>query len=189
MKLSHGAVLAALLVLSACASGPPATYDLFLPSQAGPLKPMDSSMVVAEPLASRSVDTDRIIVRGADGAVSYIPGAQWSDRAPTLLQTRLIRAIEDKGYSVAREGAGVLGDRILASDISAFNLVPGSPFKVQLALTMRLIDAREGRILASQSFYAEAEVASAEGSDVASGFDKVMTTLLPNIAQWALAHH
>lgn len=183
-----GAVLSALLVFAGCTSGPPATFDLLMPSQAGPLKPMESSLVVAEPVASRAVDTDRMIVRGADGAVSYVPGAQWSDRVPSLLQTRLIRAIENKGYSVAREGTGVVGDRILASDMTAFNLVPGTPLKVQLALTMRLIDAREGRILASQSFYAEADVASANGSDVAAGFDAVMSSLLPTIAQWTLVH-
>jgi cholesterol transport system auxiliary component len=182
-------LLAALFMLSACASAPPATYELFSPTRIGVLKPTESSLVVAEPKSSRALDTERMIVREADGAISYVPGAQWADRVPVLLQTSMIKAIEAKGYSVSREGGGVLADHLLTGEITAFNLVPGTPAKVELALTMRLIDAREGRLIASQAFYADSEIDSFAGSEVVSGFDKVLSTLMPTIAQWALARH
>ncbi len=194
MKIVFGIApsLVALVVLSslaACSSGPPATYDLFEPSRVGVLKPSELSLVVAEPKAPRALDTEHMIVREADGAISYVPGAQWSDRVPALLQTSLIKAIEAKGTSVSREGSGVLADRLLASDMTSFNLVPGSPAKVELALTMRLIDAREGKLIASRSFYADADIGSFEGRDVVAGFNTVASTLMPAIAQWALARH
>jgi cholesterol transport system auxiliary component len=174
-------ILVGFLMLSGCASGPPATYELFSPSRVGVLKTTETSLVVAEPKSSRALE--------ADGAISYVPGAQWADRVPVLLQTSIIKAIEAKGYSVSREGGGVLADHLLTGEITAFNLVPGTPAKVELALTMRLIDAREGRLIASQAFYADSEIGSFAGSEVVGGFDKVLSSLMPTIAQWALARH
>jgi cholesterol transport system auxiliary component len=182
-------ILVGFLLLSGCASGPPATYELFSPSRVGVLKTTETSLVVAEPKSSRALDTERMIVREGDGAISYVPGAQWADRVPVLLQTSIIKAIEAKGYSVSREGGGVLADHLLTGEITAFNLVPGTPAKVELALTMRLIDAREGRLIASQAFYADSEIGSFAGSEVVGGFDKVLSSLMPTIAQWALARH
>ena len=182
-------MVAGLLALSACASGPPATYDLFSPTRVGVLKTTETSLVIAEPKSSRALDTERMIVREADGAISYVPGAQWADRVPVLLQTSMIKAIEAKGYSVSREGGGVIADHVLTGEITAFNLVPGTPAKVELALTMRLIDAREGRLIASRAFYADAEISSFAGSEIVAGFDKVLATLMPTLAQWAMARH
>ena len=172
-----------------CASGPPATYDLLAPPHIGNLKPLAISLVISEPTAPRAFDTERMIVREADGAVSYVEGAQWSDRAPALLQTRLIRSIEAKGYSVAREGSGVLGDRQLASEISSFNLVPGSPTYAEVSLTLRLIDTREGKLLASRSFQNHWPVERLSGGDIAAGFDKAIAELTPSITEWVLARH
>ena len=187
--LPNVVLAAGLLALSGCASGPPATYDLFSPTRIGVLKATETSLVIAEPKSSRALDTERMIVREADGAISYVPGAQWADRVPVLLQTSMIKAIEAKGYSVSREGSGVLADHLLTGEITAFNLVPGTPAKVELALTMRLIDAREGRLIASRAFYADAEIGSFAGSEIVAGFDKVLATLMPTLAQWAMARH
>ena len=173
--------------MGGCTSGPPATYDLLAPPTMGALKPLSLSLVVSEPTAPRVFDTDRMIVREADGAISYVQGAQWSDRAPALLQTRLIRAIEKKGYSVAREGAGVIGDLQLTSEILSFNLVPGSPTQADISLVMRLIDTHEGKLIASRSFQNRVAVETLSGADIATGFDKAISELTPTIADWVLA--
>jgi len=130
-----------------------------------------------------------MIVREADGSISYVQGAQWSDRAPALLQTRLIRAIEKKGYSVAREGSGVLGDLSLSTEMSSFNLVPGAPMQVEIVLVLRLIDTREGKMIASRTFQNKVSVGSLAGADIAAAFDKAISELTPTIADWILARH
>ena len=175
------------LIASGCASGPPATYDLLSPATMGVLKPLPRSLVISEPTAPRAFDTDRMIVREADGAISFVSGAQWSDRAPALLQTRLIRAIEKKGYSVAREGSGVIGELQLSSEILSFNLVPGSPTQAEISLVMRLIDTREGKLVASRSFQNRVAIESLSGADIAAGFDKSISQLSPAIADWVIA--
>ena len=185
--LRLAAVIGIGSIMGGCTSGPPATYDLLAPPTMGALKPLSLSLVVSEPTAPRVFDTDRMIVREADGAISYVQGAQWSDRAPALLQTRLIRAIEKKGYSVAREGAGVIGDLQLTSEILSFNLVPGSPTQADISLVMRLIDTHEGKLIASRSFQNRVAVETLSGADIATGFDKAISELTPTIADWVLA--
>jgi len=173
--------------LAGCASGPPATYELFMESRAGALKLPSTSLVVAEPRSSRALDTERMIVKEADGSISFVQGAQWSDRVPAMVQTSLIKAIEANGYSVSREGSGALADHLLTSEITAFHLVPGSPIKIELALTMHLINAREGKLIAGQAFYTEEPVSSFAGADVVAGFNKAIATLMPTIAKWSLS--
>jgi len=180
--------LAGWLALAGCASAPP-TFDLSSAPRIGPLKTLTISLVVAEPKAPQALDNEHMIVRDASGAISYVPGSQWSERVPALLQARLVRAIEAKGYAVSREGSGVIGDRVLASEISAFNLVPGSPTRVELSMTLRLIDAKEGRLLASRSFQAEAGIDRLAGETIAAGFDAALSSLLPIVAEWALTVH
>ncbi len=191
MKTNHTTLfqwtaLVGTLALAGCASAPP-TFDLSSSPRIGPLKTLPISLVVAEPKAPQALDSDHMIVRDASGAVSYVPGAQWSERVPALLQTRLVRAIEAKGFSVSREGSGVIGDRVLASEISAFNLVPGTPPRVELSITLRLIDAKEGRLLASRSFQAQAEIDRLAGETIAAGFDTALSSLTPAVADWALS--
>jgi len=182
----HFAVVLVLFSLAGCASGPPATYEIFTASHAGSLKLPSTSLVVTEPKASRALDSERMIVKEADGSISFVPDAQWSDRVPALVQTSLIKAIEANGYSVSREGSGALADHVLASDITAFNLVPGSPDKIELGLTMHLINAREGKLMASRSFSAEEAISSTKGADVVVGFNAAIATLMPTIARWCL---
>jgi cholesterol transport system auxiliary component len=174
-------------MMSACGTAPPTTYDLLAPPAMAALKPLPISLVISEPSASRAFDTENVIVRASDGAISYVPDVQWSDRAPVIVQTRLLRAIENKGYSVTRDGAGVLADRQLATEIAAFNLVPGKPMRVEIVLTLRLIDTHEGKLLKSRSFESQADVASLGGPDVAAGFDHAISDLMPSIAEWIIA--
>jgi len=187
--LQTSAILLLCCASAGCASGPPATFDLLSPPTVGILKPLSLSLVVSEPTAPRALDTDQMIVREADGSISYVHGAQWSDRAPALLQTRLIRAIEKKGYSVAREGSGVLGDLSLSTEMSSFNLVPGAPMQVEIVLVLRLIDTREGKMIASRIFQNKVSVGSLAGADIAAAFDKAISELTPAIADWMLARH
>jgi cholesterol transport system auxiliary component len=189
-KAIKGLVALALgAALAGCASAPPSTYDLLVPPAAEALKPLPISLVISEPSAPRAFDTEQIIVRSADGAISYVPGMQWVDRAPVLLQTRLIRAVEKKGYSVAREGVGIIAERQLATEISSFNLVPGDPLHVDLVVTLRLIDTHEGKLVASRAFESHSPVQSMASQDIAAAFDQAIGSLTPTIADWIIARH
>jgi cholesterol transport system auxiliary component len=173
-------------LLGACTSGPPATFDLISPVRTGALKPLDINLVVAEPSASRALETERITVRDQTGAVYYLPGAQWVDRVPVLVETRFIRAIEALGYSVSREGNGVVADRLVTSEITAFDIIPSSEPVAHIAVIVRLINTHEGRILASKSFIADETFHELTGTDAALAFETALNQISPDVAKFAV---
>ena len=52
---------------------------------------------------------------------------------------------------------------------------------------MRLIDTREGKLVASRSFQNRVAIESLSGADIAAGFDKSISQLSPAIADWVIA--
>ena len=72
------------------------------------------SLLVAKPAAGQWLDSDRISVRPAPGAVQVYKGASWSESVPDMVQTALLRKLEDSGriLSVSRPGAGVRNIRL-----------------------------------------------------------------------------
>jgi cholesterol transport system auxiliary component len=173
-------------LLGGCASGPPATFDLVSPDRTGALKPLDISLVVAEPSASRALETEQMIVRDQAGAVYYLPGAQWADRISVLVETRFVRAIEALGFSVSREGNGVTADRVVTSEITAFDIIPGAEPVAHIAIIVRLINTHEGRILGSKSFVADETFHEMTGADAASAFETALNRIAPDIAKFSV---
>ena len=94
----HALALLAALPVAACGGGPaPSTFDLTAPRQGLRLTGSSRSViVVAEPTAVFALDSERIVIRTSGGELTYLPRAQWSDRLPRLVQTRLIQTFENE---------------------------------------------------------------------------------------------
>ena len=171
--------------LAGCASAPPTTFDFPAETRAGILRPGAQQIVIAEPFAPRHLDSDAMIVRDAGGTISFVGGAQWSDRVPVLVQSRLVRAFEATGRSVARAGTGSAADLVLRSEIAAFEVRLGATPSIVIGITVTLFDERAGRIAASRSFRVERPIAALAGSDIATAFGTAMSGLMPEIVRWA----
>jgi cholesterol transport system auxiliary component len=124
MFLRQGLMLAGLaLVLAGCGGGAPAeTFDL---SAAREIRrgAVSGQLVVAEPTGLQFYDSDRIVVR--DGAaITYLKGAQWSDRLPKLVQARLVQSFENvmRVGAVGRTGERIAADRQINIEIRAFEI-------------------------------------------------------------------
>src|SRR5690606_20958767 len=122
------AAFVAAVLLGGCTSmlrdAPLATYDLTAPSSfSGRAAAGKGVLVVEEPAASRTVDSNRMVARSG-GQISYVPGAQWTDRLPSLVQTRIVQAFENAGRigSVGRSQDRLAGDYQLITDIRAFEI-------------------------------------------------------------------
>ncbi len=93
-KLLSGAALLAL-VLSGCAAlpgGGPApldTYELSAPTPGAPRSHRGTQILIAEPSALKSLDGQNIVITPAPGVVQFLKGAQWADRLPKVVQSRL----------------------------------------------------------------------------------------------------
>lgn len=160
----HAAIVSVLLGLGGCtavtgfgATAPPETYDLLAskPVALAKARRTGFQLVVSEPSAVRALATDRILVKPGSENISYFPKAQWSDRLPSLLQTRLIESLS-RSRRFAAVGGG--NDRIeadvrLATDIRAFQIeVNGASAEAHISLFVKIFREKNGRIIASRNF-------------------------------------
>jgi cholesterol transport system auxiliary component len=148
------------------------------------------SLLVDEPSANDMIDSERINVRPGAGSVQVYEGASWSDPAPKLLQTALVRAFEDSGkiLSVSRPGGGVHGGYHLVTDIRAFEAVygGGGPQAV-LDVQAKLVDVRDGTVVATRNFRESEPAASEDVEVVVQAFSRALDRESAAIVGWTLA--
>ncbi len=195
MRRGEGATarrLAAMLVVAAGLSGCSAilptpaadTYDLS-PAQASLAGGGRTLQVlVPEPAADRAFDTDRIVVRPGPTEIAYFSGAQWADRLPRLVQSRLIGSLEASGRfrAAGRPGQGLAIDRQVVTEIRAFDY-EATARRVVIDLSVKLMDDRSGRVIVASTFRAE-EPCGDDAKSAVAAFDRAQARLLPEIVAW-----
>ena len=165
------------LALSGCGGGPPpTTFDL---------SALPAGTACA---ASQALDSDRIVIRPSEGEVAYLSGAQWADRLPRLVQTRLIQSFENTHAVrlVGRPGDRLAADRTLESEIRAFELdVKGGQAVVEI--TAKILDDRSGHLVATQVFSARVLSGGPGGAAATAALDAALAQCMRAIAAWTAA--
>lgn len=195
--------LAASLALSGCAgfenitsvTTPAELYVLTPKSSFDPATPaVAAQIVVEEPSAAAGLNTDRIAVMPTPLRVQYFPVARWVDRAPLMVQTLLLESFENSGRvpAVGRSAVGLRADYALVTDLREFQARvprgagPEDPLEVMVRLNVKVIDARDDRIIGSLSF-ADVERAGSNGmQDVAAAFDRALGDAMREAVEWTL---
>ena len=182
------ALIAAALVAGCSAVLPTPsvdTYDLRGPEASATPQGRSLQVLVPEPTTDRAFDTDRIVVRPGATEVAYFGGAQWVDRLPRLVQSRLAAALEASGRfrAAGRPGQGLAIDRQMLVEIRDF-AYEAKAGRVTIVLAVKLMDDRTGRIMAAETFRAEAPSADDARSAVAA-LDGAQTRLLADVVAWA----
>lgn len=174
------------LALAACGSSrAPETFDLTVPPRAKISSPGGRQIVVAEPVALQTFESDRILVKSGDGSVSYLPGVQWSDRLPRLLQSRLVQTFENDGRAVGRSGNGVAADLVLHSDIRFFGISLAEGSQAVVEISAKMVDGNSGRIVAARVFRGAAPAGALDGRIAAQALDGATVPVLQDMARWA----
>lgn len=188
--LRFGAALAGLLALSACGGGaPPATYDLTAPREGITGGRGRGVLVVAEPQALQALDSSRIVIMTSEGGIAYLPDAQWSDRLPKLIQTRLIQTFENGAriQAVGRPGDRLVPAAQLNSEIRSFGIDEKAGEAV-IELSVKIVNDRSGRILAGQVFTSRVPSGGSVSGPVASAaLDLATQSLLRDVVRWVSA--
>lgn len=178
-----------LALLAGCAAILPTpsveTYDLASAVATVPRQGRTTQVLVPEPAADRAYDTDRIVVRPSASEIAYFAGAQWSDRLPRLVQSRLIAALEASGRfrAAGRPGQGLAIDRQLVIEIRAFDYV-STAGRVEIALSVKLMDDRTGRVITTEIFRAE-EPSADDAKSIAAALGRAQARVFTDIAAWA----
>ncbi|MEM9170593.1 MAG: ABC-type transport auxiliary lipoprotein family protein [Pseudomonadota bacterium] len=186
-------VVAGAAVLSACVSvlpeadPAPARFSLqagdYADAAAGPV---DWSLIVADPMATRAYDTVKIAVAHSAGRLDYYKGGEWSDRAPTLLRTAIVRTFENSGR-ILNVGGPVtmpIADYTLQTDVRAFHIDErGGGARAAAEFFIRITD-RRGRVVAAKKFVADEPVDVQDPGAFAEAFNVLSSSLLRDVADW-----
>jgi len=188
-------LLAGLFVLSGCVSKlltapPPDTYDLTGPADLKNVRGQSSAQIlVPSPSALKILDSQRIVVtRGS--LVAYYPNAQYADTLPRVVQARIIEAFErtKQARAVGRPGEGLSIDYQLLTDIRSFGYdatLNGGSAVVELSA--RMMNDRNGRVVAFRLFRAEVPVAADSAPAVIAGLNAALDEILRELVAWSLA--
>ena len=140
-------------------------------------------IIVPEPSALMSLDSEKIAVISPDGALSSLADGQWSDSVVRIVQTAIVRGLEDSRAfaGVSRPMEELNADFRLAIDVRKFQIGPGQVAEIELGT--KIIDGQK-RIVAAQVFRASAPVAAAEAPAAVAGFDQAMDKAGPDLVAW-----
>jgi cholesterol transport system auxiliary component len=178
-------VFALAVTLGSCGSAPLPTYDLSAPVANLKARPLRGVLVIPEPVASSPVDGDRIAVRSGPSAVAVVKDAQWVERLPRLLQSRLIQAFENARLlrSVSRPGDGITPDYALTWEIRRFEM-DATTGKAVVELSVKVLTPG-GRVIAAQIFSAQAPGDPGNGAAASLALDAASNNVLRQIVAWA----
>lgn len=189
----------ALSLLSGCgalsaiedATTPLDAFELRAPDlpQAGRM--LTRSLSIEPPTTSGALDVDRILIKPNAVQSLYLPGARWSDKAPLMFQTVMLRAFEDTGALsyVGRRPLGGTGDFALISEITDFQAELGADEETamtRIRMVARMVRESDARVLARRSFQALSPAATTETLDVVQAFNAASDEVLSDLVRWGL---
>lgn len=177
-------VAALVLALAGCSSPPLATYDISAAPAAQAAR-LGGIVVVSEPSAVTFVDSDRVAIRARGNAIAYMPGVQWPERLPKLLQARLIQSFENarKGDAVGRPGERLTPSYQINTDIRTFEAQEDSR-EVVVEITVKIVADRTGKIVAANLFAARRPLDEISGPNVAQALDHAARDVMAEIVKW-----
>ncbi|MGE0409297.1 MAG: ABC-type transport auxiliary lipoprotein family protein [Amphiplicatus sp.] len=151
-------------------------------------RPVEWSLVIEDPLASRVYDTTKIALVRAPGRVEFYANGEWADRAPRLVQAAIIRSFENSGRILT------VGDRIalpggtfaLQTDIRAMHADYSGNGPVAMFSIYARIATGRGRVLAARLFEERVPAAKDTVPEVAAAFDQAVTSAIGEIVGWSM---
>lgn len=171
---------------------PPDVYDLSPKSTFDDdLPTVDWQLVVEEPVASRALDTDRIMIKSTPFAIGYLAGGRWSDRAPRMIQTRLVESFENthRIVAVGRQVIGLRGDYNLKSELREFQAeyFEGPDGRsVLVRMNFKIIEMPSANIIASTTFERREAIEGENAEAIVTAFDDALGGVMKRAVQWSL---
>jgi len=199
-KLPAVLALAAIFLASACSGS-------FLPGQAPPPKLFDLTpkstfdadlpqvkwqLLVETPIAAAGINTSRIALKRSQTTLDYFAGAEWTDRAPALVQTLMIESFENTGkiISVGRETVALRSDYSLKIELREFQAEyydgEESPPKVNVRINAKLVLMPDRIIMASETYGFEIQSESNTLEDIVLAFNEALGKVLKRVVGWTL---
>lgn len=187
--------LSACLMLSGCLGGGngtlPDTFTLSQDSNQGQSRaPSSRQILISEPAALKTLDSEQIVVRTSQSAIQFLSDAQWNDRLPKIVQTKLAAAFENTQRlgGVGLPGEGLAIDYQIITSIRAFEVIAQSPRTALVEISVKILNDRNGSVRGTKVFRATANVNGSRNEDYVYALDRAATMVIDELVAWSLRY-
>jgi len=190
------AALAAALLLGGCqllnaAEEPTDLYTITPKSTFEPDMPaVFWQLAVEEPNASAYLNTSRIAIAQSATSSDYYAKTGWTDRAPLMVQTRIVDSFENshKIIAVARESIGLRANYVLQSDLRNFEAmyIYGKPPIAHVRIVAKLVRMPDRQIIGVGSFERCVRARADKVPKVVEAFDQALGSVMKRLVAWTL---
>ena len=193
---ASGAALAAALLLGGCqlinaaeeptdlyTITPKSTFDAGLPA-------VFWQLAVEVPAAAANLNTGHIAIAQSPTSSDYYSKTAWTDRAPLMVQTRIVDSFENshKIVAVARESIGLRANYVMQSDLRNFEAMyfyGGAPI-AHVRLVAKLVRMPDRQIIATGTFERCVRARADKVPKVVDAFDQALGSVLKRLVAWTL---
>lgn len=190
---SRTTVAALLMVLSVSACASTKKLDTFDLSSASPSvtssKKQGRQILIAAPSALKALDGENVVVRSGPNSISFLKGAQWADRLPNIVQSRLAQAFESTGRlgGVGRPGDGLAIDYQVISEIRTFNIDASAGETGVVEIAIKILNDKNGTVRASRVFRSTSPVGGTGNASYIAALDRAFDNATSEIVTWTLS--
>lgn len=165
------------------------TFDLSLtPAGSGPAA-HNRQILVTEPTALKSLDSEQVVVRVSPSEIQYLANSQWGDRLPRMVQSKLVEAFENSGRlgGVGKPGQGLAIDYQLITDVRAFEIDTVGGDRGVVEISVKLLNDRNGSVKAQKVFSASQPASGTSNEAYIRAMDQAFARVSAEIVTWTLS--
>jgi cholesterol transport system auxiliary component len=147
-------------------------------------------LAVEVPNAGANLNTGRIAITNSPTSYDYYSKTAWTDRAPMMVQTRIIDSFENshKIVAVAREAIGLRANYVLQVDLRNFEAMyfyGGTPI-VHVRVVAKLVRMPDRQIIGVGTFERCVRARADKVRSVVEAFDQALGSVIKRLVGWTL---
>ncbi|WP_395709311.1 ABC-type transport auxiliary lipoprotein family protein [Reyranella sp.] len=162
---------------------PKSTFDPDLPA-------VYWQLAVEVPAAAASLNTGRIAIAMTPTSTDYYAKVAWTDRAPLMVQTRIVDSFEAtrKIVAVARESIELRANYVLQPDLRNFEAMYyyGPQPIVRVRIIAKLVRMPDRQIIGVGSFERCVRARADKVPKVVEAFDQALGSVMKRLVSWTL---
>jgi cholesterol transport system auxiliary component len=164
------------------------TFDLSITPMANMPTAKSRQILVTEPTALKSLDSEQVVVRVSASEIQYLSKSQWGDRLPRMVQSKLVEAFENTGKlaGVGKPGQGLAIDYQVVTDIRAFEVDTSGTDVAHVQISAKILNDRNGTVRAQRVFEASVPVRGADNAQFVAAINRAFAQVGAEIVDWTL---
>ncbi|MFI4999066.1 MAG: ABC-type transport auxiliary lipoprotein family protein [Reyranellales bacterium] len=147
-------------------------------------------LAVETPAASANLNTGRIAIAQTPTSSDYYAKTAWTDRAPLMVQTRIVDSFENshKIVAVARDSFALRANYVLQPDLRNFEAMyfyGGTPI-VHVRIVAKMVRLPDRQIIGVATFERCVRARADKIPKVVAAFDQALGSVMKRLVDWTL---